>query len=137
LHNAQYRAVTSGEGKIKNVKGYRNKALVESVLCGWSYVAGLLQSHPERLENHYRIPRTTSKVPDPLNAEEMSAFKHQDYDKPTYRGLGTRSSVKDRRRIAQLFLAKSLEKNAVIDKSFMTKAVSSVIGLMALSGGYK
>lgn len=137
LHNAQYRAVTSGERKIKNRKGYRNKALVESVLCGWSYVAGLLQSHPERLENHYRIPRTTSRVPDPLNAEEMSEFKHQDYDKPTYRGLGTRSSVKDRRRIAQLFLAKSLEKNVVIDKRFMTKAVSRVIGLVALSDGYK
>jgi len=137
LHNAQNRAVTSGEGGIKNWKGYRNKALVESVLCGWSYVAGLLQSHPERLENHYRVPRTTSKVPDPLNAEEMSEFKHQDYDKPTYRGLGTRSAIKDRRRIAQLFLAKSLEKNVVINKRFMTKVVSRVIGLVALSDGYK
>ena len=45
----------------------------------------------------------------------MSVFKH-DSDLPTYRGLGTRSSVKDRQRIAQLFLAKSCEDNVCFDK---------------------
>lgn len=134
LHNAQYKAVTESK-KIKNSKAYRNKALVESVLCGWSYVAGLLQSHPERLENHYRIPKTTNKIPDPLNADEMSKFKH-DQDPVTYRGLGTRSALKDRQRIAQLFLAKSREKNVALERSFMTKAVSTVVGLLALSKGY-
>lgn len=135
LHNAQYRAVTKEDPKIKNRKAYRNKALVESVLCGWSYVAGLLQSHAERLENHYKIPKTSSKVPDPLNAEEMSQFKH-DSDPATYRGLGTRSAIKDRQRIAQLFLAKSREENVVIEKSFMNKAVSQVVGILSLSKGY-
>ncbi len=135
LHNAQYRAVTSEDNKIKNRKAFRNKALVESVLCGWSYVAGLLQKQPPRLENHYRIPRTTSKIPDPLNAEEMSQFKH-DHDQPTYRGLGTRSSLKDRQRIAQLFLAKSREENVALEKNFMTKAVNQVEGLLNLSKGY-
>ena len=48
LHNAQYKAVTERD-KITNRKAFRNKALVESVLCGWSYVAGLLQSHPTRV----------------------------------------------------------------------------------------
>ncbi|GAJ00123.1 unnamed protein product, partial [marine sediment metagenome] len=95
LHRVQHKAVTSEGAKVRNFKSYRNKALVISVLCGWSYVAGLLQSHPERLENHYRIPRITSSVPDPLNAEQMSKFKHTS-DAPTYRGLGTRSSPKDR-----------------------------------------
>jgi len=135
LHNEQYRAVLDTKTSIKNAKSYRNKAFVESVLCGWSYVAGLLQFHPERLENHYRIPKTSSKIPDPLNAEEMSKYKH-DKDGPTYRGLGTRSALSDRQRIAQLFLAKSLEENVAIDQKFMDKAVSQVIGLLSLSQGY-
>ena len=105
LHNAQYRAVSDPKSSIKNIKGYKNKTFIESVLCGWSYVAGLLQSTPERLENHYRIPKTSAKVPDPLNAEEMSKYKH-DKDEPTYRGLGTRSALRDRQRVAQLFFSK-------------------------------
>lgn len=134
LHHAQVRAITGGDAKV-NKKGFRNKAFVESVLCGWSYVAGLLQTHPKRLENHYKVPRTTSKVTDPLNAKEMSEFKH-DSDLPTYRGLGTRSAVKDRQRMAQLFLAKSRQENVSIDKAFMNKAVSQVVGLVTLAKGY-
>ena len=137
LHDAQYKAVTEPKNKsvISNRKSYRNKAFVESVLCGWSYVSGLLQGREERLNNHYRIPKTSSKIPDPLNADEMSKFKH-DKDKETYRGLGTRSALPDRQRIAQLFLAKSLEENAFIDEKLMNKAVSQVIGLQSLSQGY-
>lgn len=135
LHNIQYKAVTDTNTSIKNRKGYRNKVLVESVLCGWSYVAGLLQAHPSRLANHYQIPKTTKNIPDPLNAEEMSKYKH-DKDAPTYRGLGTRSDLRDRQRIAQLFLAKSLEENVIIDQRFMDKAVSQVVGLVSLSKGY-
>jgi len=135
LHNAQYRAVVDPSNSIENRKSFRTKAFIESVLCGWSYVAGLLQSHPERLANHYRIPKTNNKIPDPLNAKEMSEFKH-DSDKPTYRGLGTRSSSKDRQRIAQLFLAKSREENVYLDKNFMNKAVSQVMGILYSSQGY-
>jgi hypothetical protein len=135
LHSAQIKAVTKEGSKIKNRKAYRNKAFVESVLCGWSHVAGLLQNHPKRLDNHYHIPRVTGKVPDPLNAEEMSQFKH-DSDPPTYRGLGTRSSLKDRQRIAQLFLAKSREQNVVLDKAFMMKAVNQLAGLLYGAKGY-
>jgi hypothetical protein len=69
LHKDQQRAVTEKESKVKNKKAFRNKALVVSILCGWSYVAGLLHWHQERLENHYRLPRTNSAVPDPLNAK--------------------------------------------------------------------
>jgi hypothetical protein len=135
LHKVQMRTVTSEKSNINNRKAYRNKAFIESVLCGWSYVAGLLQSHPERLENHYDVPKTTIKIPDPLNAQEMSEFKH-DSDLPTYRGLGTRSSSKDRQRLAQLFLAKSREKNVVLDKNFMHKAVSTVVSIQYRADGY-
>lgn len=135
LHNAQHRAVTDAKTSIRNMKAYRNKAFVESVLCAWSYVAGLLQAHQDRLENHYRIPKVTRAVPDPLNAEDMSKYKH-DSDAPTYRGLGTRSALKDRQRVAQLFLAKSCEENVLIDRKFMDKAVSQVVGLLSLAKGY-
>ncbi len=131
LHKAQHEAVSNKKSKIKKLKSYRNKAFVESVLCGWSYVAGLLQTHNVRLQNHYKIPKTTSKIPDPLNAGEMSKFKH-DKDDPTYRGLGTRSLLKDRQRIAQLFLLRSQEPNTMIDEKLMRRAVSRVIGLMLL-----
>lgn len=134
LHNAQYRAVKDNPKKIKNRKAFRNKAFVESVLCGWSYVAGLLQSDPKRLKNHYKIPKTTSKIPDPLNSDEMSKFKH-DSDPSTYRGLGTRSSLKDRQRLAQVFLTKSFEPDCIFDKQFLDKAVSIAVGLIYLKRG--
>jgi hypothetical protein len=135
LHKAQYDAVKNKKSKIKNSKAFRNKAMIESVLSGWSFVAGLLQAHSTRLVNHYRLSKSTQRIPDPLNATEMSQFKH-DQDPPTYRGLGTRSSLKDRQRIAQLFLAKSREKEVTLDKGFMTKAVSQTVGLIALKKGY-
>lgn len=135
LHKAQQNAVKSSKGKTKNRKSFRNKALIESILSGWSYVAGILQNNSSRLQNHYKVPKTSSKIFDPLNAEEMSKFKH-DQDKPTYRGLGTRSSLKDRQRIAHLFLARSLDPNASIDKTLMRKAVSQAIALTALKDGY-
>ena len=135
LHKTQYEKVKENPKKIPNIKAYRNKVLIISVLCGWSYVAGLLQNHRARLLNHYKIPKTTSKIPDPLNAEEMSNFKH-DSDPPTYRGLGTRQSPKDMQRLAQVFLAKSLTDSCALDKRFLQKAVSTVVGLTALKKGY-
>lgn len=134
LHRAQYNAIMKFP-KLKAKKPYRNKAMIESVLCGWSYIAGLLQSHPERLENHYRIPKTNATVVDPLNANEMAIFKHE-LDKPTYRGLGTRSALMDRQRIAQLFLAKSQQKDVLLNKTFITKAINTLMGLLVLSKGY-
>lgn len=134
LHKAQYSAVKGSAG-ISNRKGFRNKAMTESVISAWAYVAGLLQNNSSRLENHYSIPKTIKTILDPLNAKEMSTFRH-DTDDPTYRGLGTRSAIKDRQRMAQLFLARSLEKDRVIDKSLMNKAVSQVVGIKSLLKGY-
>jgi len=105
LHRVQRNAVKKSD-KIKNLKGFRNKALLPSVLSAWSFVAGLLQSHPQRLENHLQAPRTSREIPDPLNAGGMSTYRH-DKDPKTYRGLGTRSDLLERQRMAQVFLAKS------------------------------
>jgi hypothetical protein len=137
LDRAQHEAVRQAatQKKLRNIKGFRNKALTASVISAWAFVAGLLQSDPKRLTCHYGLPKTTKAIPDPLNSREMSSYSH-DSDDPTYRGLGTRSAIKDRQRMAQLFLARTLEKDAPIDKALMDKAVSRVVGTKWLEKGY-
>lgn len=135
LHNAQYNAVKKSK-VITNRKSFRNKAMTESVISAWAFVAGVLQVDIQRLLNHYQIPKTNKSIPDPLNAKDMSTFRHNT-DDPTYRGLGTRSAIKDRQRMAQLFLARSLKQDIAIDKSLMNQAVSQVVGLKTLREGYK
>jgi len=132
LHLAQFEAIRQSK---HNTKGFRMKALTPAILSAWSFVAGLLQSHPARLKNHLTLPPSMRGASDPLNAWEMSKFKH-DQDPPTYRGIGTRSDVKERQRLAQIFLARSLTEGTPIDKSLINKAVSTVIGLKAMSKGY-
>ena len=132
LHLSQYEAIK--KSKI-NRKGFRMKAFTASVLSSWSYIAGLLQSRPTRLENHLSTPPSCKGIPDPLNAEEMSKFKH-DQDPETYRGLGTRSALKDRQRMAQVFLARSRDSALVFDRRLLNQAVSQVVGLKAMSRGY-
>lgn len=137
LHKAQQDAIRHGAkaDKIKNLKGFRNKALTESVISSWAFVAGLLQDDPKRLGNHEAVPKTAKGISDPLNAREMSTFSH-DSDDATYRGLGTRSAVKDRQRMAQLFLARSIGRDTPIDKSLMDKAVSQVVAIKSFQKGY-
>ncbi len=118
-----------------NRKGFRTKALTLSVLPAWAYVCGLLQTHPVRLKNHLTLPKPAKSAPDPLNAAEMSRYKH-DEDPPTYRGLGNRSSIQDRQRMAQLFLARSLDSGATFERKLLDSAVSQLRGLKSLSKGY-
>jgi hypothetical protein len=136
MHRAQIEAIDKTP-ELARKKAYRTKALIESVLCGWSFVAGLLQTHPTRLANHYQIPKTDPKkgIVDPLNADEMSRYKHE-WDRETYRGLATRTELKDRQRAAQLFLAKSAKADVVLNKALMDEAVSQVFALIGLSRGY-
>lgn len=132
LNKAQSESIR--KSKI-NRKGFRTKALALSVLPAWAYVAGLLQKHPDRLRNHLVVPKPAKGQPDPLNAEEMSRYKHGE-DPPTYRGLGTRSAIADRQRMAQVFLARSLNSGAAFDKKLIDMGVSTLRGLKSLSKGY-
>lgn len=133
-HRSQYQSVVESK-QIRNSKGFRMKALTPSVITAWSYVAGLLQVAPQRLAVHLDVPKPAKGAPDPLNAQEMSTFKH-DEDPPTYRGLGTRSALKDRQRMAQVFLARSSQPSGTFDKKLLYQAVSQVVGLKALQKGY-
>ncbi len=132
LHKAQYEAIKKSE---RNFKVFRMKALMPSVLSSWSYVAGLLQSHPSRLEVHLTVPPLPKGVPDPLNAEEMYKFRYYQ-DIETYRGLGTRPLLKDRQRMAQVFLARTIDPEATLDKKLLNQAINQVAALRFFSKGY-
>jgi hypothetical protein len=132
LHRAQYEAIKKSP---INYKVFRMKALMPSVLSGWSYVAGLLQSHPARRQVHFTIPQPPKGAIDPLNAEEMSKFRYfQDVE--TYRGLGSRSIMKDRQRMTQIFLARTIDPEATLDKKLLNQAVNQASALRFFSKGY-
>ena len=132
LHKTQYDAIK--KSKI-NYKVFRMKAMVPSVLTAWSHVAGLLQAHPARLAIHLTVPQPPKGVPDPLNAEEMSQFRYYQ-DIETYRGLGTRAIMKDRQRMAQVFLARSIDAEAILDKKLLNQAVNQFAALRFFAKGY-
>jgi len=132
LYKAQYDAIK--KSKI-NFKVFRMKAMVPSVLTAWSYVAGLLQTHPARLKLHLTVPEPPKGAPDPLNAEEMSQFRYYQ-DIETYRGLGTRAIMKDRQRMAQVFLARSIDPETTLDKKLLNQAVNQFAALRFFKKGY-
>ena len=132
VHKTQYDAIRKSKS---NYKVYRMKAMSPSVLTAWAYVAGLLQPHDKRLQVHLTVPTPPKGVPDPLNAEEMANFRYyQDVD--SSRGLGTRSIMKDRQRMAQVFLARSMDPEAVLDKKLLNQAVNQATALRFFSKGY-
>jgi hypothetical protein len=132
LHKAQYDAIRRSKS---NYRVYRMKAMVPSVLTAWSYVAGLLKPHAKRLQVHMTVPPPPKGVPDPLNAEEMANFRYyQDVD--TSRGLGTRAIMKDRQRMAQVFLARSMDPEAALEKKLLNQAVNQFTALRFFSKGY-
>jgi len=132
LHKAQYEAIK--KSKV-NFKVFRMKAMAPSVLTAWSYVTGLLQSHPARLAVHLAVPQPPKDAPDPLNAEEMNQFRYYQ-DIETYRGLGTRAIMKDRQRMAQVFLARSIDPAATLDKKLLNQAVNQATALKFFRKGY-
>ena len=111
------------------------KALTLSVLTAWSYVTGLLQSHTARLEIHLTVPDSPKGVPDPLNAEETASFKYYQ-DPEDHRGLGTRATLKDRQRMAQVFLARTTNSELTLDRKLLNQAVNQVAALRFFSKGY-
>jgi hypothetical protein len=132
IHKAQYEAIR--KSKV-NFRAYRMKAMVPSVLTAWSFVAGLLQVHPKRLAVHLTVPQAPKGAPDPLNAEETAQFRYYQ-DVETYRGLGTRAIMKDRQRMAQVFLARSMDKDATLNKTLLNQAVNQFAALRFFKRGY-
>jgi hypothetical protein len=132
LHRTQYEAI---KGSKTNFKVFRMKAMAPSVLTAWSFVAGLLQAHAGRLAVHLAVPQPPKDAPDPLNAVEMNQFRYYQ-DIETYRGLGTRAIMKDRQRMAQVFLARSIDPAATLEKKLLNQAVNQATALKFFRKGY-
>jgi hypothetical protein len=132
LHKAQHEAIKNSN---INFRVFRMKAMIPSVLSSWSFVAGLLQAHPSRLQIHLIVPNPPKGVVDPLNAEEMARFRYYQ-DVEAYHGLGMRAIMKDRQRMAQVFLARTLDPEATLDKKLLNQAVNQFTALKFFSKGY-
>jgi hypothetical protein len=129
LHKKQMEAIEI-DPELKNMKEFKTKALSAALISSWAYVAGLLQNHLDRLTRHCAIPKSI-KDKDPLNAREMSIAKHHS-DEPTYRGLGTRSSKKDKGRLVQLFLLNSkTESKKGLSKEMIEAAIKGYEAIVA------
>lgn len=96
LNRAQYDAI---EKKARSLE-FAEKALSYAVLTSWAYIAGLLYSNEERLKRHFSLKN--QKNTDPLNTNALSKGKHKT-DPENYRGLGARTDLKERGRLAELF----------------------------------
>ena len=130
LHKKQMEMIDANP-ELKNIKEFRVKALSAAVVSSWSFVVGLLQRDSKRLERHYTIPKIR-KDRDPLNAEEMSIAKHHT-DDPTYRGLGTRSTKKDKGRLVRLFLFNSnIERKKGLSKDVIEAGIKGYEAILTV-----
>lgn len=130
LHKKQMEMI-DGNPELKNIKEFRIKALSAAVVSSWALVAGLIQKDSKRLARHYAMPKI-KKDRDPLNAKEMSISKHHT-DDPTYRGLGARSTKKDKGRLVQLFLLNSKkESKKGLSKEMIEAAIKGYEAILAI-----
>ena len=111
LDEAQRAAIEKQKGQVK--PHYADKALNFSIMTAWAYVAGLLQKNDVRLQRHYSL--RSAKGRDPLGAEKMAAGRHKS-DPENYRGLGTRSSPKERGRCVELFYLQAEKGQGITSK---------------------
>lgn len=123
----QQRDYYSKNGKTQN-SDFADKAVSYAVLTAWAFVSGVLQSNKIRLERHYALCNETKC--DPLNAKALAKAKHKT-DPENYRGLGTRTDVKDRGRLAELFYFQA-EKGSGITKDLIDAAIKKYYAKLAM-----
>lgn len=114
-------------GKTQN-SDFADKALSYAVLSAWAYVTGVLQNNKLRLNRHYSLCDETKC--DPLNAKVLAKAKHKT-DPENYRGLGTRTDVKDRGRLAELFYFQA-EKGSGITRELTNAAMAKYYAKLAV-----
>lgn len=132
LHRTQLQSCASALDRHRELRGiaFRYKAFTPAIAASWAYAAGLLQRDRARLNRLYALPTEydRSTCPDPLNAKQMSVTRHETADEVTYRGLGTRQSLRDRQRLVELFLLVTLpEYRNTITKELLQAAVHSQV----------
>lgn len=115
------------EGTKKTNKEFADKAFNYAILASWSYVAGVLSNNPTRLSRHYNLAINSKK--DPLNAEALAKARHKS-DPINYRGLGSRTDVKERGRLVELFYLQA-EKGTGISKPIIDLALTKYFAKQA------
>lgn len=115
------------DGIKKTNKEFADKAYNYAILAAWSYVAGILSNNSVRLTRHYNLPTNSKK--DPLNAEALAKAKHKS-DPINYRGLGSRTDVKERGRLVELFYLQA-EKGTGITKPLIDLALTKYFAKQA------
>lgn len=115
------------EDAKKTNKEFADKAYNYAILASWAYVAGILSNNSVRLIRHYNLPTNSKK--DPLNAEALAKAKHKS-DPVNYRGLGSRTDVKERGRLVELFYLQA-EKGAGITKPLIDLALTKYFAKQA------
>lgn len=126
LINKQREYYNKGE-KTKN-SDFAEKATSYAVLSAWAFISGVLQSNTARLKRHYSL--CDESKTDPLNAKILAKAKHKT-DPENYRGLGTRTDVKDRGRLAELFYFQA-EKGSGITKELTNAAIAKYYAKLAV-----
>ena len=127
LIKKQQSAFTKKDGSPTN-NDYTDKASSYAVVSAWAFVSGTLQDNKVRLERHYAL--TDQGKPDPLNAKALARAKHKT-DPENYRGLGTRTDVKERGRLAELFFFQA-EKGSGITKELADAAIARYYAKQAM-----
>lgn len=117
---------SSGE-KNQN-SDFADKAMSLAVLAAWAYIAGCLQNNAVRLERHFDL--SNIQKTDPLNAKVLAKARHKT-DPDNYRGLGTRTDVKERGRLAELFYFQA-EKGSGITKELANAAIAKYYAKQAV-----
>ena len=123
LHNKQRETVT-GRDTDSNAE-YARKALSLTVVASWAYAAGYFQRKPDYLQNLYTLPDNVTSNNDPLNAKALSQARHKGIDPDPYRGLGTRSGVKELGRMLEVFLVLADKNKKTITKELANAAIQS------------
>lgn len=116
LHRAQHDFITEKTGSME----FAEKVLSYSVLASWAYIAGVLFDNMERLEKHFSLKNRLGI--DPLNTKALQQGKHKS-DSDSYRGLATRTDLKDRGRMAELFFLQT-EKGTGITPALVNAAIT-------------
>lgn len=101
---------------------FKLRAFNLAMIASWSFAAGFLQRHPKRLKKLYVLPEMSGSK-DPLNASAMSKACHPKLDPDAYRGLGTRTDLKERGRLLQLFLLYSGSDKNTISSAMCNAAI--------------
>ncbi len=123
----QQRLFYSSGYKSQN-SDFADKAMSLAVIAAWAYVSGCLQSNAVRLERHFDL--SNIQKTDPLNAKVLAKARHKT-DPENYRGLGTRTDVKERGRLAELFYFQA-EKGSGITKELANAAIAKYYAKQAV-----